>query len=180
MYARERQKEDDSLEYLRLVAEKLTEASLSLTTRSQGSGLVSDALVEISRCIQVHTDVIEQKLLSANTVIELGDAYYAGMQDASIVLGSKSAVSHEHIQKLVGKYLTLKGFVTTAQGDNCPICSSNEVESNSPRTKFACGSHSYDGRDFRQGHLCRSNSLTIVEPDTHGNAESLDQDVSAG
>lgn len=31
-------------------------------------------------------------------------------------------------------------------GDNCPVCNSPEIESNTPRTVYKCGSSDYDNR----------------------------------
>ena len=41
--------------------------------------------------------------------------------------------------------------------EQCPWCGSSEVESNSPRTTYSCGSSCYDQRDgtWQQSALCR-------------------------
>lgn len=53
-------------------------------------------------------------------------------------------------------------------GDQCPLCGAKEVESNTPRTTYACGSSDYDGRPetFHPGDKCESvgiNGLTEEE-----------------
>lgn len=39
----------------------------------------------------------------------------------------------------------------------CPVCQSIEVEANTPRTVYACGSSDYDQRPgtFRQSETCK-------------------------
>ncbi len=43
-------------------------------------------------------------------------------------------------------------------GDKCPMCGAEEVEANTPRTVFACGSSNFDNRPrtFRQSDNCDS------------------------
>ena len=47
--------------------------------------------------------------------------------------------------------------------ERCPKCGSLEVESNTPRTTYACGSYTYDARPgtFRRGDFCESPNSEI-------------------
>ena len=43
-------------------------------------------------------------------------------------------------------------------GDKCPKCNANEVEANTPRTVYECGSSDYDARPgtFQQSADCKN------------------------
>lgn len=65
-------------------------------------------------------------------------------------------------------------------GDKCPLCGAEEVESNTPRTAYACGSSDYDGRPetFHPGDQCDGLRVVINEvpqgekqPDLSGESE---------
>lgn len=51
-------------------------------------------------------------------------------------------------------------------GDKCPACGAEEVESNTPRTTYACGSSDYDGRPgtFQPGDKCEAPPVVVNEP----------------
>lgn len=51
-------------------------------------------------------------------------------------------------------------------GDKCPLCGAEEVESNTPRTTYACGSSDYDGRPetFHPGDQCDGPRVVVNEP----------------
>ena len=66
------------------------------------------------------------------------------------------------IEKMMGIYPNIQAIdvaprLKNEPGDKCPVCGADEVEENSPRTKYACGSSDYDGRPdtFKQAANCK-------------------------
>lgn len=50
---------------------------------------------------------------------------------------------------------------------HCPICGAEEVDLNSPRTRYACGSSDYDQRPgtFKQADTCHDTQTIKGETD---------------